>query len=103
VLLQPLPASVRGIVALNRVYVAAADRSADLLGKVVQRFPLDRVSGQCSIVVPLRLLVSLELLSRHVLENNAGVFFSLVMVLLRLDGCRLLKLLEGRLIEVGVN
>jgi hypothetical protein len=82
VLLQPLQASVRSIVALDQVYMAAADRSADLLGKVVQRFPLNCVSSQRSIVVPLRLLVSLELLSRHVLEHNVGVLFSLVMVLI---------------------
>jgi hypothetical protein len=90
VLLQPLQASVRSIVALDQVYIAAANRSADLLGKVVQRFPLECVSGQCSIVILLRLLVLLELLSCYVLEHNASVLFILIMVLLRLDGCWLL-------------
>jgi hypothetical protein len=64
------------------MYVAAADRSADLLGKVVQRFPLDRVSGQRSIVGLLRLLVSLELFGRHVSYHNAGVRCSCSVVLL---------------------
>jgi hypothetical protein len=76
--------------------VAAADRSADLLGQVVQRSALDRVPGQCSIMAPLCLVISLELLGRHVLEHNAGVFFSLVMVLLRLNSCWLLEFLKGR-------
>jgi hypothetical protein len=67
--------------------VAAANRSADLLGKVVQRFPLNRVSSQRSIVGLLRLLVSLELLSCYVSHYDAGVRCSRGVVLLRLDRC----------------
>jgi hypothetical protein len=85
------------------MYVAAANRSANLLGKVVQRFPLDRVSGQSSIVGLLRLLVSLELLGRHVSHHDAGVRCSRGVVLLWLDCCWLLKFLECRFVEIRVH
>jgi hypothetical protein len=85
------------------MYVTAADGSADLLGRVVHRFPRHRISGQRSIVVLLRLLLSLELFRRHVSHHDAGVCCSRSVVLFRLDGCWLLKLLEGRLVEVWVH
>jgi hypothetical protein len=84
------------------MYVASADSSADLLGKVVQRFPLNRVSGQRSILGLLRLLVSLELLGRHVSHYDAGVRCSRGVVLLRLDRCWLLKLPKGCFVEIWV-
>ena len=62
--------------------MAAADRSADLLGKVVQRFPFDRISSQGSIVALLRLLVSLELLGRYISYYNAGIILYLLVVVL---------------------
>jgi hypothetical protein len=100
VLLQPLQWSVRCIVALDGIYVTAADRSADLLGRVVQRFPRHCISGQRSIVVLLRLLASLELFRRHVSHHDASVHCSRGVVLFRLDRCwLLLKLLEGRLVR----
>jgi hypothetical protein len=103
VLLQLLQSSVRCIVALYEMYVAAADCSADLLGKVVQRFPLNRGSGQRSIVGLLRLLVSLELLGCHVSYHDASVRCSRGVVLLRLDRCWLLKLLECRFVKIRVH
>jgi hypothetical protein len=87
VFFQLLQSSVHCIVALYKMYVTAADRSADLLGKVVQRFPPDRVFGQRPMVVLLRLLVSLELFGRHVSHHDAGVRCSRGVVLLRIDGC----------------
>jgi hypothetical protein len=72
------------------MYVTAADRSVDLLGKVVQRFPLDRVSGQRSIVRLLCLPVSLELFVCHVSHHDISIRRSRVVVLFGLDGCWLL-------------
>lgn len=102
-LLQPLQAIVRSIAALNLVYMAAVDRPANILGRVIQRFPLDPVSGQRSILVPLRLVVSLRLLRRHVLEHHASVLSSLVIILLRLEGCWLLEFWKGRFVQVRVG
>jgi hypothetical protein len=103
-LVQLVQSSVRCIVVLDGMYVTAADRSADLLGRVVRRFPRDRISGQRSVVVLLRLLVSLELFRRHVSHSDAGVRSSRGVVLFRLDGCWLLfKFLKGRLVEVRIN
>jgi hypothetical protein len=98
VLLQLLQSSC--IVALDATYATEANRSVDILGKVVQRFPRDRVSGQRSILVFPRLPVSLELLAHHVSHHNAGVRCSRGVVLLRFDDYWRPKLLEDCLVEV---
>jgi hypothetical protein len=88
---------------MDEKHVMAANRSADLLGKVVQCFPHDRACDQRSIVVLLRLLASLEFLDRHVSHLNAGVRCSRGVVLLRFDDCWMPKLFEGCLAEVWIH